>query len=223
LDRGLQRVKTKYVKTNKNQPALDFLNIIGGNYRQQRVEDSLYDFPADYAAQMYELQIAPVIAGPAIESEAEQKSWNPQIATENRLLVRIASELSDLDSILRAMQQDRVSNRKSQQLFVPARTPIEEMLAAMWAQLLQVDRVGVHDDFFALGGHSLLATQVVARVRQIFGIEVPLRAMFEAPTVAEFAQRIEADRNSATAIRSAAIPKTVHRNHLPLSFAQQRL
>jgi amino acid adenylation domain-containing protein len=73
----------------------------------------------------------------------------------------------------------------------PPRTAAEEMLAAIWRQVLRIETVGAFDDFFAVGGHSLLATQVVARVRAAVGVELPLRALFETPTLAELAQVIE--------------------------------
>jgi acyl carrier protein len=75
--------------------------------------------------------------------------------------------------------------------YTAPRTPIEETLAEIWAQVLDVERVGVHDDFFALGGHSLLATQVVSRMRLAFQIEIPLRSLFENLTVAELARFVE--------------------------------
>jgi len=71
--------------------------------------------------------------------------------------------------------------------FVPPRTPLEETLAGVWAGLLGVPRVGVHDNFFDLGGHSLLAVQVLSRVRDSVGVELPVRALFAGPTVAEMA------------------------------------
>jgi acyl carrier protein len=72
--------------------------------------------------------------------------------------------------------------------FVAPRTPIEEMLASIWAGVLSIEQVGVHDNFFELGGHSLLATQVISRVRDTISIELPLRSLFEAPTIAELAE-----------------------------------
>jgi amino acid adenylation domain-containing protein len=75
--------------------------------------------------------------------------------------------------------------------YTAPRTPVEELLAQICAKILKLDKVGIHDNFFHLGGHSLLATQVVSRVRQALQMELPLRTLFEAPTVAELALKIE--------------------------------
>jgi amino acid adenylation domain-containing protein len=74
--------------------------------------------------------------------------------------------------------------------YVAPRTPTEEVVASIWAEVLRLDRVGVHDNFFELGGHSLLAMRVMARVRDSFAVELPLRAMFDEPTVGDMAKRI---------------------------------
>ncbi|HLM67874.1 MAG TPA: condensation domain-containing protein, partial [Longimicrobium sp.] len=102
------------------------------------------------------------------------------------------------------------------------RTPAEQVLAGILGELLRVDRVGVHDDFFALGGHSLLATRVVSRIREVLGVEMPLRALFEGPTVAALAERVEAIR-SAHQPRLPPIVPVERDGPLPLSFAQERL
>jgi thioesterase domain-containing protein/acyl carrier protein len=79
--------------------------------------------------------------------------------------------------------------------YLAPRTAMEEVLAAIWAEVLKIDRVGVHDNFFALGGHSLVAIQLIIRVRAALGIDVPLRTLFEsAPTVAEMAADIKTIR-----------------------------
>ena len=76
--------------------------------------------------------------------------------------------------------------------YTAPRTPLEEVLENVWAELLSVDRVGVHDNFFALGGHSLLATQLLARLLTLFKIELPLISIFRSPTIAEFADEVRA-------------------------------
>ena len=109
--------------------------------------------------------------------------------------------------------------------FVAPRTPIEETLAAIWSDVLRLDRIGVHDGFFEIGGHSLLATQIMSRVREAFGLELPLRTLFETPTIAGLATAIETAAGAGTDAGRETPPLAgVDRSgDLPLSFAQQRL
>jgi len=110
--------------------------------------------------------------------------------------------------------------------YVAPRGELEARLSALWGEVLGLDRVGVFDDFFALGGHSLLGTRVMSRVREAFGVEVPLGKLFEAPTVADFAAVVEsllARAGSAAPAQRDAIPRRPSGGELALSFAQERL
>jgi len=78
-----------------------------------------------------------------------------------------------------------------EEAYFPPRTPVEELLAQIWSDVLQVDQVGIHDNFFHLGGHSLLATRLISRIRDTFKLDLPLRNLFEAPTIYGLAQRVQ--------------------------------
>ncbi|HYG61349.1 MAG TPA: amino acid adenylation domain-containing protein, partial [Thermoanaerobaculia bacterium] len=103
------------------------------------------------------------------------------------------------------------------------RTQVEEILAGIWAELLGLERVGTADSFFELGGHSLLATQVMSRLRSAFDVEIPLRDVFEAPILSDFAARIETLRRTGAVPSAPPLVPAPRGGPLPLSFAQRRL
>ncbi len=106
----------------------------------------------------------------------------------------------------------------------PPRTPTEEAMAGLWAALLGHARIGRDDHFFELGGHSLLATQLVSNVRVRFGVELPVRALFEQPVLALLCERIDAARQgSAPADDGPVADEQAWRQPEPPAFAEQRL
>jgi acyl carrier protein len=119
-----------------------------------------------------------------------------------------------------AISRLEVSNRRiAGTTFEAPRTPVETSLAEIWAEVLRLERVGVHDNFFEIGGHSLLATQVISRVRERLGVDLPLRSVFESPTVSGLAQSLELRRRTypdvevpiskSASIKPAVLPKEI--------------
>src|SRR5205085_8430939 len=94
----------------------------------------------------------------------------------------------------RALSSFDMARPELESSFTAPRTPIEEILVQVWADLLRLERVGIHDNFFDSGGHSLLATQMISRLRETFQVELPLRSLFELPTVAQLSAHIEVMR-----------------------------
>ncbi|WP_278973153.1 non-ribosomal peptide synthetase, partial [Planktothrix agardhii] len=111
---------------------------------------------------------------------------------------------------------------QSEEQYVAPRNPIEEILASIWVKVLKVEQVGIHDNFFELGGHSLLATQLISRIRKSFKVEMPLRELFVAPTVAALAQVIKRVSEQEERTELPILPREKD-TELPLSFAQTRL
>ena len=107
--------------------------------------------------------------------------------------------------------------------YVAPRTPTEEILSLIWAQVLKLEQVGIHDNFFTFGGHSLLATQLVSRIRTSFKVELPLRSLFAAPTVAQLSPHIQRLQQQELELTSPPILPRAENAELPLSYAQQRL
>ncbi|MCP4663860.1 MAG: amino acid adenylation domain-containing protein, partial [bacterium] len=103
------------------------------------------------------------------------------------------------------------------------RDPTEELVAGIWEEVLGRDKLGVHDNFFELGGHSLLATLVFSRIRDAFAVEVPLRRLFEAPTVADLAAVVQSIRRQGQGPAAPPLVPVARDQELPPSFAQQRL
>ena len=107
--------------------------------------------------------------------------------------------------------------------FAAPRNELEEVVAQVWREVLDIERFGVFEDFFDLGGHSLLAARVAARLRRTFGVELPLRRLFEAPTVAGLAREIDALRSGRRGVALPGIVPARRTGPVPLSFAQRRL
>ncbi|MEG4964628.1 amino acid adenylation domain-containing protein, partial [Microcoleus sp. K4-C2] len=122
----------------------------------------------------------------------------------------------------RSLRAPEINRAEFESNFAEPRTPDEQLIAEIWAEVLGLERVGIHDNFFELGGHSLLATQAISRLREAFQVEVPLRSLFESPTVATVTESLLQYR-AEQKLKAPPIKRASRQGELPLSFAQQRL
>ncbi|MUG92982.1 amino acid adenylation domain-containing protein [Scytonema sp. UIC 10036] len=102
----------------------------------------------------------------------------------------------------KALPSPETSRAYLREAYVGPRTPVEEILVSLWTEILGIEQVGIHDNFFNLGGHSLLATQLISRVRDVLQLELPIRYLFEAPTPAQLAELIELIRSGQPQLQS---------------------
>ena len=123
----------------------------------------------------------------------------------------------------KALPAPDLSLRQVREEYVAPQTTVELQLCAIWSEVLKIEKIGIYDNFFKLGGHSLLATQVISRIRHTYNVDLPLRSLFEHPTLHALSQDIEA--LTTKNILSVVPPIVVQQRPkiLPLSFAQQRL
>ncbi len=168
------------------------------------------------------LVAAEAAAPPTAELRAFLLRWLPDYMVPSSFVILAALPLLPNGKLDRAALPEPSAAEGGEAAAADLRTPTEEILAGIWRRLLELDRVGAGDDFFALGGHSLLATQLVSHGQAAFGVEIPLRLVFDEPGLAGQAEGFDALRRRG---RSAAPPiRLVPRTGaLPLSYAQQRL
>ncbi|MGK7932257.1 MAG: HAD-IIIC family phosphatase, partial [Microcystaceae cyanobacterium] len=103
--------------------------------------------------------------------------------------------------------------------FIPPSTPTQQILASIWQTTLKIEQISLNDNFFELGGHSLLATQIISRIRETFSLDLPIRSLFEHPTLEQLSQQIETSQQTEI----TPILPVSREGNLPLSYAQQRL
>jgi len=123
----------------------------------------------------------------------------------------------------RALPIPRIANDELQTIYVGPRTPLEETLVEIYADVLKIEQVGINDNFFELGGHSLLAVQFISRVRKAFSIELPLRRLFEQPTIAGLVELIEEELACGQRSNVPELVSVSREQKLKLSYTQQRL
>jgi len=191
-ERQLLQIKAAFLRTKKNLPALNFLERVLADFQQPIDNGFEFIVPVEFATA---LSYKPGEAEPEQVSDTPAKAIAtvaaPQ-AEKSQRFGRIAKELYDPAEILQQIHQSqqRSSRPDLEQDYVAPLTTTETQLATLWEELLQLDRVGVQDNYFDLGGTSLLSVELVTKIEQVFGQKLPLTAIVEAPTIAQLAARL---------------------------------
>jgi FkbH-like protein len=226
IERGLSRVDVTYIPTQKNLPALHFLDSLGADFKQPLDKgypsgsqsptegnppaalSHRYYFPVEFAAAV---SYKPQVAQPTLESDVAIKAAvatgvaTPQTG-KSALLNRIATELYSPEPIRQRIESQQRQQKKSrtkslQQSFVAPRTETERVLADIWAKLLRTE-VGIKDNYFELGGTSLRSVELFAQIQKVFNKKLPLTTLIEAPTIEQLANKIN---QSGTEIRESLV------------------
>jgi amino acid adenylation domain-containing protein len=158
----------------------------------------------------------------ASELRSYLKKQLPEHMIPATIMILDALPLMPNGKIDRAALPSPEPSTEADESYVSPLTGIEELLSELWSDVLGVGRVSVESDFFELGGNSLLATQLVSRMREAFRVEMPLRQLFERPTIRSLAQLLDSSEASKEAEVPAITPISREQD-LPLSFAQMRL
>jgi amino acid adenylation domain-containing protein len=180
------------------------------------------DTPGDKRLVAY-LTLKPEQTFSAQELRSYLRTKLPEYMIPAAFVSLVAFPLTPNGKINRRALPAPIQTQETSVHYVAPRTPLEELLAGIWASVLNVDQVGVHDNFFELGGHSLLATQIVSQIRQVIQADLPLRRLFEAPTVASMTEAIELTRRQGQAVQISPLVPTAHTGDPPLSFSQERI
>ncbi|MGK7901220.1 MAG: amino acid adenylation domain-containing protein [Hormoscilla sp.] len=224
-ERQLNSIEIPYLPTERNQAVLDFLESMGSQFKQPTEGGWQYSLSVELAS---ELTYNSRLLGKSEEAKAKSggasllgKSEEAKAKSgESMLLMRIATELSDAEQILERIKSQNRQSQASTATYVAPRTPAEELLAGIWADVLNIERVGIYDNFFKLGGHSLIGTQVMSRIRDAFAVRLPLHLLFELPTIAQLGTQLSESSGESSL---APITPVERDKPLQLSFAQQRL
>ncbi len=186
-ERGLRGVDVPFVSTQRNRPALLFLESVGAQFKESTDGRLLFRFPAGYArGVVYKPAGPPARSAPqhlaqGRKPEAREHVDYGRLATELREPAAIMSRIRSAKPVPEVSTGDKTQP-----------TDLEERLVRLWAELLRLPSVSIRDNFFDLGGHSLLAVQLLSRVRQEFQVDLSLEVVYSSAfTVAELAKAIE--------------------------------
>lgn len=192
-ERQLSTVQANFIPTKKNLPARNFLESVAAEYQQAAEQGSRFILPVAVAATVA-YQPGSVESESASETTSSAKPSKPSVdqsakSNKTERLGQIATALNQPERIFEAIvAQRQTATRQLEQPYVAPHTDFETRLATLWAELLNLEAVGIQDNYFDLGGTSLLSVELFAQIEKQFNKKLPLTALIEAPTIEQLAR-----------------------------------
>ncbi|MEZ4867758.1 MAG: HAD-IIIC family phosphatase [Caldilineaceae bacterium] len=210
--RQCQWVEARYKPTRSNQPMRNFLERVGEQFKIPQKDGYTYRFPVDFCqAIRYQSEAPEIDAETGVATNTDQRADSHVISkphANGALFTRIATELHDPQQILQIIETQQQVRSAQAHPFVAPRDELERLLATHWAKLLRVDKVGIHDNFFALGGDSIQGVIFFNQLQKQLGEMVHIPALFSAPTVAQMAAYLNQQYGPAVAAMLGADAST---------------
>jgi FkbH-like protein len=196
-ERGLERLRINFTSTPKNKPAGEFLESIGAKFGNSNGDAYQFEFSSVWIAGLCEVRqagpspTAPETKIPSLPASPADSEFQNESNRRSQILKRIAVELSDSGKVSQVIAAAKVVQPRPAAGYVAPETPLQESLAALWADILKVDAVGLHDDFFELGGHSLMAMQLAFKIQETFNVDFGLESFLRSPVLQAQAERLQ--------------------------------
>lgn len=221
LERGLPFVNATFVPTKKNVPALNFLQSIGRDHEALLSDRYVFRFPTAFAAQ---LAYAPPASAPTDlpQEGGDRKTAGEPAQNQSDRAQRTATDLRWPRAVLAAVEAERVKKRGSLGAdYAPPADDVQRQLVSIWEDVLDVQPIGIADDFFSLGGDSLGAVRILAEVERAFGRRLPQQVLFERPTIEALQKAIAQvpGGGGAIEVRMPTLVKINERGSKPPFFA----
>jgi len=200
-EHGLGYVEVSYTPTNKNQPALDFLERIGSEYKEPLDSGFLCRFPAGYVSTLtYDPSLEEPTGSGELDSSDLPSSSIPgkQVAytqVKSELFHHIAVDLCSAEQILKTIESQTHKQRPDAVgKYVAPGNALERSIANIWQNVLGIEKVGIHDNFFEIGGTSLKGIQLIAQLRREFNVNIPVVNLFERSTISSMAKMFQTNK-----------------------------
>lgn len=189
FERGQTQVNLPYIPSAKNQPALNFLNAIAIDFKQETELGLSFQLPVEYAKSITYNPQTNYLASAAPETKLTPAP--PATARRFTRLHWIATELYSATQVFKQIELQKRQRPELSQHFVAPRNEIEQQLVQIWTQVLRIENIGIQDNFFALGGTSVIAVQIFAQIENIFAKTLPLATLLQAGTIEQLASVIQ--------------------------------